>query len=71
MSHTAESLSVKGQIEEGTTFSIVDLGGSTISSTTATSATTAETMDISTLPHGSYLLRIAAPNGQRTHKFVK
>ena len=71
VSHTAESLSVKGQIEEGTTFSIVDLGGSTISSTTATSATTAETMDISTLPHGSYLLRIAAPNGQRTHKFVK
>ncbi len=71
VSHTADALNVSGQIEAGTTFEIVDLGGSVIARTTATSTTSAATLDISSLPHASYLLRIAAPNGQRTHKFVK
>ncbi len=71
VSHTAEALSVKGQIEAGTTLELVDLGGAVIQRTTAASATEAVTLDISALPHASYLLRIAAPGGQRTHKFVK
>lgn len=58
-------------MEAGTVLSVIDLGGSVVASTTVQAQTNAASVSIEALPHGSYLLRIATPNGQRTHKFVK
>ena len=68
---TDSEVKAEGRIEAGTTLSVLDLGGTTLAtSRTATDGHTA-TVNITALPHGSYLLRIATPSGLRTHKFVK
>ena len=67
----ASTATVEGNVEAGTVLSVIDLGGSVVASTTVQAQTNAASVSIEALPHGSYLLRIATPNGQRTHKFVK
>ena len=67
----ASTATVEGNVEAGTVLSVIDLGGSVVASTTVQAQTNAASVSIEAQPHGSYLLRIATPNGQRTHKFVK
>ena len=71
IAHDAETLVVKGNIEAGTQFTLVNLGGVVISRTKSETSGTELSIPLGSLPRGSYLLLIEAPDDQRVHKFLK
>ena len=68
---TAATVTVEGPLEAGTSLVVYDLGGSALLRHAVSGNAQSVTLPIADLPHGAYLLQVATPNGQRTHKFVK
>ena len=68
---TATAVTVEGPLEAGTSLVVYDLGGSALLRHAVSGNAQSVTLQIADLPHGAYLLQVATPNGQRTHKFVK
>ena len=68
---TAAAVTVEGPLEAGTSLVVYDLGGSALLRHAVSGNAQSATLPIADLPHGAYLLQVATPNGQRTHKFVK
>lgn len=68
---TAAAVTVEGPLEAGTSLVVYDLGGSALLRHAVSGNAQSVTLPIADLPHGAYLLQVATPNGQRTHKFVK
>ncbi len=71
VSHDANSVTVSGDIEAGTTAALYNAGGVCLGKATAASATNSLTLSIEGQPHGSYIVAIDAPNGHRVHKILK
>lgn len=69
--HDAETITATGSIAAGTSFSLVDLGGSVLATTRTSAATSSVSLSLSSLPKGIYLLVVKGADGVRTHKFVK
>lgn len=62
-----EILSLKGNIENGTTFTVVDLSGRSLK----TGFLISNHIDVSELPSGVYLLNLTMAGTQRSFKFIK
>ncbi|MDO4930862.1 MAG: glycoside hydrolase family 2 TIM barrel-domain containing protein [Bacteroidales bacterium] len=71
--HNASSntVNISGDIKPGTTFALYDMGGSRLAATSVTTATSNVSLSTADLPHGSYVVLVKSPSGNRTHKFAK
>lgn len=68
VSHNAQTVSISGSIEAGTTATLYNIGGISLGSVKASAPATQLSLSIAGQPTGSYLLQIDAPNGHRVHK---
>ena len=68
VSHNAQTVSISGSIEAGTTATLYNIGGISLGTVKASAPATQLSLSIAGQPTGSYLLQIDAPNGHRVHK---
>ena len=67
----AAQLVCEGKLEAGTTVAIYNMGGIRLASKQLSAATDRVQLSTADMPQGSYIVTISAPQGTRTHKFVK
>ena len=68
VSHNGQTVSISGHIKAGTTATLYNMGGISLGTVKASTATSQLSLSIAGQPTGSYLLKIDAPNGHRVHK---
>ena len=71
ISHDESQVTISGNIEAGTTATLYNLGGVVLGTTKVSAPTTTLSLSLIGQPHGSYLIKVDAPNGHRVHKIVK
>ncbi len=71
ITHTENTLTVKGDIEAGTSFTIYDMGGSKVATAHTAAPAKSTSISIAELPKTVYILVINSAKGTRAHKFVK
>ena len=71
ITHNETTVKVAGTITAGTTVTVYDIAGKIVSSTKATSTTSALTLNLGIHPFGSYIVVVRIPEGEvRTHKML-
>ena len=67
----AAQLVCEGKLEAGTAVAIYNMGGIRLASKQLSATTDRVQLSTADMPQGSYIVTISAPQGTRTHKFVK